>query len=74
MAIAPGDIVVLKSGGQPLTVVAVEGTSVECIWLADDGKLYREAIPDLALTAAEELDSENEDVEEAESSEGENAA
>jgi hypothetical protein len=37
MAIAPGDIFVLKSGGQPLTVVAVEGTNVECIWLADDG-------------------------------------
>jgi uncharacterized protein YodC (DUF2158 family) len=69
MAIAPGDTVVLKSGGQPLTVVAVEGTSVECIWLADDGKLYRETIPDLALTAAED-----EYVEEAESSAEENAA
>jgi uncharacterized protein YodC (DUF2158 family) len=64
MAIAPGDVVVLKSGGQPLTVVAVKGNSVECIWLADDGKLHRETIPDMALTVAEELDRENEYVEE----------
>jgi uncharacterized protein YodC (DUF2158 family) len=39
MPFAPGDVVVLKSGGQQLTVVAVEGDSVECIWLADDGTL-----------------------------------
>ena len=74
MAIAPGDVVVLKSGGQPLTVVAVEGDNVECIWLADDGKLYRETIPDLALTAAEEFDSESEHAEEEENNEEESAA
>ena len=53
MAFAPGDVVILKSGGQQLTVVAVEGDSVECIWLADDGTLHRETIPDLALVVVE---------------------
>jgi uncharacterized protein YodC (DUF2158 family) len=69
MAIAPGDVVVLKSGGQLLTVVAIEGTSVQCIWLADDGKLYRETIPDLALTAAEELVDDSVHAEEGEDNE-----
>ncbi|HEY6255639.1 MAG TPA: DUF2158 domain-containing protein [Xanthobacteraceae bacterium] len=64
MAFAPGDIVVLKSGGQPLTVVAVEEDSVECIWLADDGVLHRETIPNLALAAVEEDEDDEEDEDE----------
>jgi hypothetical protein len=53
-----------------VTAVAVDGTSVGCIWLADDGKLHRETIPDVALTAAEEFDRENEYVEEIGDGEG----
>jgi uncharacterized protein YodC (DUF2158 family) len=59
MAFAPGDVVVLKSGGLPLTVVAVDEDGVECMWLADDGTLQRETIPGAALAAAE--DGEDED-------------
>jgi uncharacterized protein YodC (DUF2158 family) len=44
-----GDIVTLRSGGMPMTVLAAEGGSVECIWLGDDGDLFRHAIPALAL-------------------------
>jgi hypothetical protein len=42
----------LKSGGQPLTVVALDGDSVECIWLGEEGDLFRESIPAVALELA----------------------
>ena len=61
MAFAPGDVVVLKSGGLPLTVVAVEEDSVECLWLAEDGSLQRETIPAPALQASEESEDEDDD-------------
>jgi hypothetical protein len=42
----------LKSGGQPLTVVSADGDSVECIWLGEEGDLFRESIPAIALELA----------------------
>ena len=50
MAFQPGDVVFLKSGGQPLTVVAVDDDSIVCLWLGEDGELFRETIPGVALT------------------------
>jgi uncharacterized protein YodC (DUF2158 family) len=70
MAIEPGDVVTLKSGGQPMTVAAVDESGAECLWIGDDGELFRETIPSIALTALEiedeedELDVEDEDDEE----------
>ncbi len=66
MAFEPGDVVFLKSGGQPMTVAAVEEASVECLWLGEDGELFRESIPSVTLTAApdateDDLDDESED-------------
>jgi uncharacterized protein YodC (DUF2158 family) len=52
MKFAPGQVVNLKSGGQPLTVVALDGDSVECIWLGEEGDLFRESIPAIALELA----------------------
>jgi Uncharacterized small protein (DUF2158). len=52
MKFAPGQIVNLKSGGQPMTVVAVDEETVECIWLGDGGEFFREPIPTLALERA----------------------
>jgi uncharacterized protein YodC (DUF2158 family) len=52
MKFAPGQVVNLKSGGQPLTVVAVDGDSVECMWLGEEGDLFRESIPAIALELA----------------------
>jgi uncharacterized protein YodC (DUF2158 family) len=52
MAFEPGDVVFLKSGGQPMTVAAVEEGSVECIWIGEDGELFRETVPSVTLTAA----------------------
>ena len=62
MAFEPGDVVFLKSGGHPMTVAAVEEDSIDCIWVGEEGELFRETIPSVALTAApadeEELDNE----------------
>jgi uncharacterized protein YodC (DUF2158 family) len=54
MAFEPGDVVFLKSGGQPLTVVAVDEESIECLWLGEEGELFRDTIPSIALTKASE--------------------
>ncbi len=64
MTFRAGDIVTLKSGGQALTVAAVDGEAAHCIWLGEEGDLFREQIPLVALEAI--LDPEDED-EEAES-------
>jgi uncharacterized protein YodC (DUF2158 family) len=52
MKFAPGQIVNLKSGGQPMTVVAADEDTVECIWLGEGGEFFREPIPTLALERA----------------------
>ena len=64
MAFEPGDVVFLKSGGQPLTVAAVEEDSVDCIWLGEEGELFRETIPSVALTVASADEEESEESEE----------
>ena len=72
MAIEPGDVVVLKSGGQPMTVATVDEGNVECLWLGDEGELFRETIPSVALSvvadveADDDLDVEDDDDEEEE--------
>ena len=50
MAFAPGDVVTLKSGGHSMTVVAASDEEVDCLWLGDDGELFRQSIPAIALT------------------------
>ena len=59
MAFEPGDVAFLKSVGQPMTVAVVEEDSVECLWLGEEGELFRETIPNVALTVA--LDTDDED-------------
>jgi uncharacterized protein YodC (DUF2158 family) len=64
MAFVPGDVVCLKSGGQPLTVAAVDDDSVDCMWLGEEGELFRETIPSIALIKIDEAivdDDEDED-------------
>ena len=70
MELKPGDVVMLKSGGHPLTVVEVDEDKVECLWMGTDGDLFRETLPLVALESAEidpeddEEDDEEEDDEE----------
>ncbi|WP_426440890.1 YodC family protein [Bradyrhizobium genosp. P] len=67
MELKPGDVVMLKSGGHPLTVVEVKDDKVECLWMGGDGDLFRETLPLVALESTEidpeddEEDDEEED-------------
>ncbi|MGX9426758.1 MULTISPECIES: YodC family protein [Bradyrhizobium] len=60
MELKPGDVVMLKSGGHPITVAEVNEDSVECVWMGIDGDLFRETLP-LAVLEAANLDDEEED-------------
>jgi len=61
MAFAPGDVVFLKSGGSPMTVTAVGDDSVDCLWLGEEGELFRESIPSVALMIGSDPVGEDED-------------
>lgn len=74
MGLKAGDVVVLKSGGQALTVAEVTDEAVECIWLGEEGDLFREKLPASVLEVAhidlsddEDEHDEDEDSEEDES-------
>jgi uncharacterized protein YodC (DUF2158 family) len=53
MDVKPGDVVVLKSGGQALTVAEVNDKDAECVWIGEDGDLFRETLPLVVLERAE---------------------
>jgi uncharacterized protein YodC (DUF2158 family) len=63
MALKPGDVVILKSGGLPITVAEVTEDSAECVWMGGDGDLFRETLPLAVLEPAEIDDSAEEDEE-----------
>jgi uncharacterized protein YodC (DUF2158 family) len=73
MDVKPGDVVMLKSGGQALTVAEVNDTGAECVWIGDDGDLFRETLPLVVLEHAEieVADEEHDEHEDDESSEDE---
>ncbi len=49
MDLVPGAVVALKSGGQLMTVLKVAGEEAECVWIGEEGDLFREKIPTIAL-------------------------
>lgn len=66
MAFEPGDVVFLKSGGSPMTVAAVDEDGVDCLWLGEEGELFRQTIPSIALiigadAADEDADDDDDD-------------
>jgi uncharacterized protein YodC (DUF2158 family) len=61
MDLKPGDVVILKSGGHPVTVAEVSEDSVECLWMGTEGELFRETLPIAALERAELDPDEDED-------------
>jgi uncharacterized protein YodC (DUF2158 family) len=65
MDLKPGDVVILKSGGHPLSVVEVKDGNVVCVWMGNEGDLFRETLPlavlELAETDAPDDDEEDED-------------
>ena len=60
MELKPGDVVVLKSGGQPLTVAEVHGDNIACVWMGEEGDLFRETLP-LAVLEVIEIDEDEDD-------------
>jgi uncharacterized protein YodC (DUF2158 family) len=66
MAFEAGNVVVLKSGGQPMTVVAASEDEVECVWIGEEGEFFRHAIPAIALEDAASQDDEEEEEDEEE--------
>lgn len=61
MELKTGDVVMLKSGGQPLTVAEVKGDEVLCLWIGTEGDLFRETLPLATLERLEELDEDEDD-------------
>jgi uncharacterized protein YodC (DUF2158 family) len=69
MAFEPGDVVMLKSGGPSMTVVSAAEDEITCLWFGEEGELFREAIPAVALepifsTADDAADEDEDDDEE----------
>ena len=60
MELKAGDVVVLKSGGQLLTVADVSEETVDCIWIGEEGTLFRETLPAVTLELAH-VETEDED-------------
>jgi uncharacterized protein YodC (DUF2158 family) len=72
MDLKPGDVVILKSGGHPLSVVEVNDDKVVCVWMGNEGDLFRETLPLAVLELAEhELDDDEDDEDEDEDEEEE---
>ena len=61
MTFEPGDVVALKSGGQPMTVAKVADEGIECIWIGEEGESFRETLPAIVLLAAEMYEADEED-------------
>jgi uncharacterized protein YodC (DUF2158 family) len=72
MDLKPGDVVILKSGGHPVTVAEVNEDAVECLWMGSEGDLFRETFPKAVLESAEIDDSEDEQDEDQSEDEDEN--
>ena len=69
MDLKPGDVVVLKSGGHPITVAEVKDEVVTCLWMGGEGDLFRETLPLAVLELADldhDHDEEDDDEEEEE--------
>jgi uncharacterized protein YodC (DUF2158 family) len=61
MELKAGDVVMLKSGGQPLTVAEVKADEVLCLWMGIEGDLFRETLPLAVLVQVEEDDDDEEE-------------
>ena len=71
MDVKPGDVVILKSGGHPMSVVEVNGNTAACVWMGNEGDLFRETLPLVVLELAEAEPSDDEEDAEEENDEEE---
>jgi uncharacterized protein YodC (DUF2158 family) len=72
MELKPGDVVILKSGGHPITVAEVHDDTVECLWMGGEGDLFRETLPKAVLDTVEMDDPEDEEDQDEEEDDEEN--
>lgn len=63
MELKVGDVTVLKSGGQPMTVAEVHNDNITCVWMGEEGDLFRETLP-LAVLEIIEIDDEEDEEDE----------
>jgi uncharacterized protein YodC (DUF2158 family) len=61
MELKPGDVVILKSGGHPLSVAEVNGDKIGCVWMGNEGDLFRETLPLAVLELVDTSDEDDED-------------
>lgn len=61
MELKPGDVAILKSGGHPVTVAEVHDQAIVCIWMGEEGDLFRETLPLAVLELARIDDSDDEE-------------
>lgn len=60
MEFEPGQLVTLKSGGPPLTVVSVNAGNVRCVWFAHaDDRLQEASIAAACLDALSDEDGDD---------------
>jgi len=71
MDLKPGDVVILKSDGHPLSVVEVNDDKVACVWMGNEGDLFRETLPLAVLELAEPDTSDDEEEDEEDDEEDE---
>jgi len=71
MDLKPGDVVTLKSGGHPLTVVEVNEDAVACLWMGGEGDLFHETLPLAVLELAEPAEADEDDEDEEDEDEDE---
>ncbi|RJF70660.1 YodC family protein [Rhodopseudomonas palustris] len=60
MDLKAGDVVILKSGGQAMTVAEARADEAVCVWMGEEGELFRETLP-LAVLEAIEVADDDED-------------
>jgi uncharacterized protein YodC (DUF2158 family) len=68
MDLKSGDVVILKSGGHPMTVAEVSKDAVTCLWMGGEGDLFRETLP-LAVLELADIEALDDDDDEEESDE-----
>ena len=71
MELKPGDVVILRSGGHPVTVAEVNDQAILCLWMGEEGDLFRESLPVAVLELAKIDDPDDEEDEESEEGEDE---
>ena len=58
MMFEPGNVVALRSGGQPLTVVSTTAQGVQCIWIGEEGDLFSATLPAVTLELVDDMSDE----------------